>query len=95
MGGPPKLFRLQFCRANVLCVLNLSQESKIVQVLSVQIRNFSDRRLVPTLQPAKLKSRNTQVTPQFNRLAALTPLRSVAIISVSVRSAELRLELYV
>ncbi len=39
----------------------------------------------------KVNYQNTQVTPGF----ALTPLRSVAIISVSVRSAELRLELYV
>jgi hypothetical protein len=99
MGGTAsKLFRLQFCRANVLCVLNLTQESIIVQFSSVQRSEFSDfgqSRAVRHFLRAKLNSQNTQVRAQFNRLYALTPLRSVAIISVSVRSAELRLGLYV
>ena len=37
MGGMAQnYFRLQFCRANVLCVLNLTHDTNGVQFLSVQ-----------------------------------------------------------
>ena len=64
-----------------LFVLNLTQDGKIVQFSSVQIVIFS-------------KNLSSNYINN-NELSALTPLRSVAIISVSVRSAEVRLELYV
>jgi hypothetical protein len=64
-----------------LFVLNLTQDCKIVQFSSVQSVIFS-----------KIFSLNYI---NSNELPALTPPRPVAIISVSVRSAELRLELYV
>ena len=68
LGGiASKLFRLQFCRANVLFVVNLTHECDAVQFLSAhKARKFtlpsghaSERN---TSQAAKLNSQNTQFT---------------------------------
>ena len=93
MGGDrSKLFRLQFCRANVLCVENLTHDTNGVQDLSVHNEGFLQ---IGDGGSGQLTSQNTQFTAKFNYSVALTPPRSAAIISVSVRSAEVRLGLYV
>ena len=79
-------------------MVNLTHASGGVQVVSVQIREISVTAL--SICPIryhdlKLSCQNREFTPQFNSVFALTPLRSAIIISVSVRSAELRLVLYV
>ena len=82
----------------MLFVLNLTHVSGIVQVVTVQNRDISVTALsICDIQyhDLKLSYQNTEFTPQFNRDFALTPLMSAIIISVSVRSAELRLGLYV
>ncbi len=76
-----QLFVYSFSRANVLFVTNLTQEAKVVQFSSAHSAKFSKN------LPSNYINNN--------ELSALTPPRSVAIISVSVRSAEVRLELYV
>jgi len=104
MGGKTvKLIPVYCCRANVLFVVNLTHASGVVQVVSVQIREIYPgppyRSVAYTTTNLKLSCQNTEFTPQFSRdfngAFALTPLRSAIIISVSVRSAELRLVLYV
>lgn len=82
-------------RANVLIVLNLTQDSDYVQFSSVHKCEFSLKFARPERTAVKVNFQNTEVMGRFNGLFALTPPRSVAIISVSVRSAELRLGLYV
>ena len=57
-----------------------------VTALSICVRGYHD---------LKLSCQNTEFRPQFKLAFALTPLRSAIIISVSVRSAERRLVLYV
>jgi len=79
-------------------VLNLTHASGGVQVVSVQIREISVTALSICrirYHDLKLSCQNTELRPQFNWVSALTPPRSAIIISVSVRSAELRLVLYV
>jgi hypothetical protein len=94
-GTASKPFRQQFCRANVLFVSNLTQDTIGVQFSSATDSEITHGPSLPAGRDGKVNSQNTQFTRCFNRLFALTPLRSVAIISVSVRSAELRLGLYV
>ena len=83
-------------------MVNLTHASGGVQVVSVQIREISVTVLSICrirYHDLKLSSQNREFTPQFspqfNWVSALTPPRSAIIISVSVRSAELRLVLYV
>jgi len=81
MGGkPPQLSVYCFSRANVIrAEFNTGRKNRTV----------SHRTKV-------IFSKNLSLNYiSNNELAALTPPGSVAIISVSVRSAELRLELYV
>src|SRR5215470_11681374 len=96
MGGTPS--KLQFCRTNVLCVVNLTHAEGNVQFSFVQ--NLPGVGCLATLWPKRRQAGALQEDARLNRigsnnLSALTPPRSAAIISVSVRSAELRLVLYV
>ena len=83
-------------------MVNLTHASGVVQVVSVQIREIYPSALSICRTPyhqSQIKLSKYRVyaaiLSQFNRDFALTPLRSAIIISVSVRSAELRLVLYV
>ena len=77
MGGKTaSAIRLRFA-AQTCFVLNLTHDRKVVQFSSVHKVNF--------------RKTSPQTISNNNELSALTPPRSVAIISVSVRSAEVRL----
>lgn len=99
MGGKNRQNRFVYCcRANVYFVLNLTHVHHIVQFVCVQNCEIPPAALwiCETSNPdLKLNYQSTEFRLTFNRLFALTPLMSAIIISVSVRSAELRLVLYV
>ena len=79
-------------------MLNLTHVHDIVQLFAYTFVKFAQPLsgyVTPQATDLKLNYQNTEFRLIFNRVFALTPLMSAIIISVSVRSAELRLVLYV
>src|SRR6185369_600247 len=101
MGGdqPSKLFATVLARKRVMrAEFNTCTRQRTVSYVHSPGIFLHGRR--PVIRPArtstrKLNRQNTELIPKFNPSFALTPPKSVAIISVSVRSAELRLVVYV
>ena len=79
-GKPPQLSVYSCAAQTCYSVLNLTQDKSVVQFSSAPTEKFPKN-------PSNCRNNND--------LSALTPPRTVAIISDSVRSAEVHLGLYV